>query len=192
MTFEELKNALSQRGYSYLSQEQLGHYINRARARIDGLHRWPYRLTTTTSIASITDMGQVQSVRNDTQDVPLEEMGYQDLFDLYDLTDTGSPSYWYRTTTGVATYPVTTNTITVRYWKRTPVLTETDTPLMPADYHLLIVSTAQEMVERDRGNAAAADSLKADNQMQLAEMVEDLLPQSEPLLMRVTGASEDW
>jgi hypothetical protein len=134
LNFYELKASLSARGYSDLSQEQLGYYINRARARIDGLHRWPYRLTTTTSIASISDMGQVDSVRDTSQERQLDESSYTDLFYEYsDLTDTGTPSFWYRTSTGVATYPVTTDTVTVRYWKRTPVLTETDTPLMPAD-----------------------------------------------------------
>lgn len=108
------------------------------------------------------------------------------------LTTTGSPTYWYRTTTGVATYPVTTDTVTVRYWKRTPVLTESDTPASPADHHMLIVDMAVQLAYRDSDNHQAAEGLQVDIDRQLAEMVDDLLPQSEPVFQRITWASEDW
>jgi hypothetical protein len=192
MNFFELKATLSGRGYNYLSQEQQGNYINRARARLDNMYLWPYRLTTTTSIATIADMGQVASVLDTSQTYALEEVGGDDLIHDYDLTTTGSPTFWYRTPFGVATYPVTTDTITVRYWKRTPVLTETDTPLSPSDYHLLIVDMAQQMAERDRGNIDTANAMQPSIDQGIQEMVNDLLPQNSARFVRLTGASSDW
>lgn len=192
INFTELKNALSARGFSHETDERLGRWVNRARARLDMKYRWPYRLATTTSIATIADIGEVESVSDTTSKAPLEESSYTDLlYDYSDLTLTGTPAFWYRTSTGVATYPVTTNTVTVRYWKRPSDLTETATPLAPADYHMLIVDWANAMAERDRGNHQVADGIMADVREQVSEMLDDLISQSEPHFMRVTGASVD-
>jgi hypothetical protein len=189
----ELKEELAARGFDHLSQQRLGQFVNRARSRLDSRYEWPYRLATTTSIATIADMGHVDTVLDSSQTYPLEQATLEEIqSDYFDLTTTGSPTYWYRTSTGVATYPVTTDTITVRYWKRSPLLTETDTPLSPSDYHMLIVDIATVMAERDRGNHRDADELQADIDRQIGEMVTDLIGQYGLQFTTVTYASEDW
>jgi hypothetical protein len=194
VNFVELKAELSERGFSHLSQQRLGQYVNRARARLDAMYRWPYLLTGTASIATIADLGQVDSVYNTTGGYTLDEATFEELQNDYSdtLTATGSPSYWYRTSAGVGTYPITTDSIMVTYWKRSPVLTETDTPLAPSDYHMLYVDIAQAMAYRDSDNHQAAEALQVDIDRQVAEMATSLLAQSERQYMRITFASEDW
>jgi hypothetical protein len=158
------------------------------------MYRWPYLKTGTSSIATIADLAQVDSVYNTTGGYTLDEATFEELqIDYSDtLTATGSPSYWYRTSAGVGTYPITTDSIMVTYWKRSPVLTETDTPLAPSDYHMLYVDIATAMAYRDSDNHQAAEAMQVDIDRQVAEMATSLLAQSERQYMRITFASEDW
>lgn len=200
MNFSELKTELSDRGFNYLSDTRRGQYINRAVARLDGMYRWPFREASVVGTAplTITDLGQVEAVTNqDQSDYPLYESSYADLTNWYgDLAITGTPYYWYRAYPAgspvVATYPVSTNNIGVQYWKITPTLTGTDTPLAPTRYHLLYVDMAVQMAYRDSDNHAAAESLVVEINRQVFEMVEEQLPQQGPNSQMLNYYAGDW
>jgi hypothetical protein len=199
MTFEELRSELSARGFSHLDDDRLGLLVNRARARLDGMHTWPYREDSAQGAAplSIPTLGIVEAVSNETQGYLLEEMGYADILDMTsDLTTGGPGRYWYRSTPAgdpvVNTYPDNGDTIGVQFWAITEDLSaDPDEPASPARYHLLIVDIAQQAAERDRGNHQNAQALQPEIDRQVTEMVEDLLVQQQPKYTRVTWASED-
>jgi hypothetical protein len=199
MTFEELKAELAARGFSHLDDDRLGLLINRARARLDGMYTWPYREDSAEGTAplSLPTLGIVEIVSNESQGYPLEELGYVDLASAgADLAQTGSPTYWYRLSAAgdpvIATYPTSSDTIGVQFWKITDELeADAETPAAPSRYHLLIVDLAQQAAERDRGNHQNAQALQPEIDRQVTEMVEDLLQQQAAKYTRVTWASED-
>ena len=199
MTFAELKLELSDRGFNYLSDTRSGVFINRAKDRLDNMYRWPYRDTVAAGAAPLTvaDLGQVESVVNTSQgSYPLCEAQHTDLTNWFgDLTITGTPAYWYRTnlsaTLKVAVYPVSTNNISVQYWKRTPALTGVTVPLSPDTYHTLIVDLAVQMAYRDSDNHASAEALWGEINRQILEMIEDLLPQQQFSYQTTGYGSED-
>jgi hypothetical protein len=138
----------------------------------------------------------VDAVSNESQNYLLEELGYKDVLDLAsDLSLTGSPTYWYRSTPAgapvVNTYPTSSDTIGVQFWAITPDITGGSSPASPDRYHLLIVDIAQQAAERDRGNHQNAQALQPEIDRQVNEMVEDLLVQQSAKYTRVTWASED-
>jgi hypothetical protein len=176
-----------------------GVLVNRAYQRLVGLHRWPFREASGEGTAplDVTDLGQIEAVTNETQQYPLELVSYDDLLEWYgDLTTTGNPAYAYRAFVDsipvVATYPTNTDTIGVQYWKFPTDLSGVQVPIVPARYQLLIVEIASVMAERERGNHDAANALQVEVDRQVAEMVDDLLPQQEPAFQSISFASEDW
>jgi hypothetical protein len=198
-TFLELRTELSDRGFNTLTPARLGSYINRARSRLDGMYCWPYREASATGVAplSIPTLGIVEAVSNETLNYPLEPAGYADLTsDGCDLSLTGSPVCWYRTSPSgvpvIATYPTGTDTIGVQHWEVTPDLVlDAEEPQAPERFHMLIVDIATQMAERERGNYAAAAGFTEDVKEQVGQMVVELLTQQEPTLQRMTDASTD-
>lgn len=188
-----MRQELSDRGFAQLTPTRLGRLINRARSRVDLTNVWSYRTTTTTSIASITDIGQVESVVNTTKNYPLEEVGYLDLVEWFNnLATTGSPKYWYRTNAGVATYPVTTDTITVRYWKVPPDLSaDGDTPTAPARFHQLYVDVAQQFALSEQRDWEGAQTMQGHIDRSIGLMEDDLLPQFQPVHQAIDD-DVDW
>lgn len=201
MTFDGLRDELSARGYSHLSSARLGSLINRAYHRLNMTATWPYREDSAQGAAplSIPTLGEVEAVSDETNEVPLEGIGYADLVEWgCDLGETGAPQYWYRSMPAgepvVNVWPSSSSvTIGVQFWSVPPEMSaDSDEPLVPERYHMLIVDLAQQMAERERGNFQAASLLQQDVDRQIQEMKTDLLAQQAPRFMRLTGASEDW
>ena len=197
LTFATLQTELSDRGFARLTATRLGYFINQARADLDNLRPWPYRLATATGAAplTITDLGTIESVvdtgNNSSQ---LEQVSRQNLLDYYGLlTTTGTPSFFYVDNGIVRTYPVG-GTLSVRYFKRTADLTGTQVPAAPADYHFLIVDMAEQRAHRSKGDLATAGAMQPYIDGQLQMMVEDQFGQSQgsDFVQVITGASEDW
>lgn len=201
MNFTELKTELLARGNDMLSDPRAGQYINRAYHRINNMYRWPYREDGGIGVCPVIvpTLGQVEAVTNQSQsDYPLIESSYKDLTEWFgDLTTVGSPRYWYRAYVGgdpiIATYPVSaTDIIGVQFWKILPDLTGTDTPEMPERYHLLIVDLAQQMAYRNMDAHAMAEAMRPEINQQILEMMDDMLPQQDPLYQRQSwGVHED-
>lgn len=199
MTFAELKTELLARGFDTLSDARAGQYINRAYHRLNGMYRWPYREDSGVGIAplSIPTLGQVEAVTNQSQsDYPLVESTYKDLTEWYgDLATTGTPCYWYRAYVNgdpvIATYPVSTDSIGVQFWQIFADLTGTDTPDLPSRYHLLLVDMAVMMAYRNMNAHAMAEAMRPEINQQVIEMIEDLLPQQDPLFQRQAWDAHD-
>lgn len=164
MIFSALKTELSDRGFSYLTDTRLGQYINWARAELDDLDAWPYRIATATGAAplTVTDLGWVQGVQDTGTKLQLLPIDRESLADRYDdLTITGTPQFYYATDGVVNTYPVG-GTISVRYNKVPVDLSAAgDSPLAPVRFHRLIVDLAVRMAYRDSDNHEAAEQLQA-------------------------------
>jgi hypothetical protein len=198
LTFTDMETELAARGFT-ISTARAGVLVNRAYQRLVGLQRWPFREASGEGTAplDVTDLGQIEAVTNETQQYPLELVSYDDLLEWYgDLTTTGNPLYAYRAYVDsipvVATYPTNTDTIGVQYWKFPTELSGVQVPIVPARYQLLIVEIASVMAERERGNHDAANALQVEVDRQVAEMVDELLPQQEPQFQSISFASEDW
>lgn len=183
MDFTALKQELSDRGFTYLTDARLGQYINWARAELDDTDLWPYREAFATGAPplAISDLGTIEKVLNVDTTQPLIASDYGLLLEAYgDLSTTGTATYYYTATPAgtpeVATFPVG-DTIGVQYWKVTPDLTaDSDTPLAPTRFHRTIVNIAVRMAYRDADDHAAAEQLQAEIERDLLGMRVALVP----------------
>jgi hypothetical protein len=183
MNFAALKTELAARGFDGLSATRLGYYINDARQQLDNSHLWPYREASVTGTAplSVSDLGTIEAVTNESAHYPLTPATYQVLLDSFgDIGIAGMPEFfyvaWNNGTPEVATYATNGNTIGVQYWRRTPdLVADGDTPLAPADYHQIIVNLAVQRAYLDSDNIGAAQGLDAWVQARMADMVQSLL-----------------
>src|SRR5690242_13792062 len=96
-------------------------WLNDAAHEIDGLADWPYKMASTTGTAPLTlaDLDVIECVTDVGNLSPLSPTDRRYLRVTYaDLTATGTALFYYFTAQQtIATYPVTTNTLTVDYWK---------------------------------------------------------------------------
>jgi hypothetical protein len=177
VTFAQLKQELSDRGFAHLTDARQGVYVNAARAELDRLVLWPWRQTSASGAAPlvVSDLGPIESVQNTSQSsVPLFPAQRGWLSDTFgDLTIAGTPSYyyvdWVSGTPTVTTYPSSTNTLAVRYWKRMPDLVNaSDVPGAPSEAHYTIVDLAVRRAYHDAGDdsSAAAIQPEIDNAIQ--------------------------
>jgi hypothetical protein len=180
----QLRTAVSDRGFARFTTAQLQQVVNDALHELDGMEpRWPYLQTTTSGTAPLTvsDYVDVTDVINTTLNIPLAFTRYEDLARWAgDLTATAAdPSWWYFTpgsTTSISTYPVTTRTLKVIYYKATTDLSaDGDTPLAPSRWHHVIVDLAERNAHRQKGDRAMADAVQADVDRKLGLMRTDLL-----------------
>lgn len=202
MNFSELKQEVSDRGFSMLSDTRLGRYVNVARADLDRAFLWPWREASATGTAplAIANLGQIEAVVNKTQNAPLSPVDFHTLLDNYgDLSLSGTPSYYYvgwsSGTPQVATYPTSSDTIGVQYWKVAADLSGTNTPISPSETHYLIVDMAVQKAQRDSDNHEAAAALQPEIDRQIGTLLNAYPPgqQDGPdAYVGVTYASEDW
>lgn len=177
-----LKAAVASRGFARLTAGDQQQVVNDAVHELDAMEpRWPYLFVTTTGTAPLVtaDLLDVTTVLNTTTDVAVPFTDYEDLAGFAgELTRTGTdPQWWYFTpgsTTSISTYPVTTRTIQVAYYKSSPDLSAgADTPLAPTRWHHLIV----DMAVRNAHSLKSMDtppSLEAAINRKLAGMRTDL------------------
>lgn len=193
LDFDALQAEVAARGGSHLTTAgggaaadlvRLKRFINEAMWEVDRKESWDYLLTTTTGVAplAISDLRRVESVSDVVNDIPLSQMSRRSLMDTYvDLTTLGRAAYWYRSAANtISVYPVSTATLTVRYFKVAPALVNgADVPLMPDEYRNIIVELALRRVYRDVSAAQdAADALAEANTL-LEEMRENLISRPE-------------
>jgi hypothetical protein len=150
---------------------------------IDSLADWPYKLASTTGTVPLTiaDLDVVEAVAVVGTFTPLDPVDRRYLRVTYgDLTTTGVALFYYFTAqTVLTTYPVTTATLTVDYWKVGPDLTaDGDTPLMPDRFRMGPVHYAVSYLLKDRGDEAGSQSARADGDRVVSQMMQSLLVQS--------------
>jgi hypothetical protein len=199
-TFAELKAIVLARGFNRLTDTQRGEYINDAISEVDALYPWPYRLATTTGAAplAVSTLGEVDTVTDTVQDVPLEPVTFQALTDWAgDVTVTGNPRVfyvdWAAGAQTVRVYPVSTNNLSVRHYAMPTALSAAgDTPAAPARFHRSVyVPVACRMAASDSGG----DPSRFDGEAQrgLAAMMSALLPdQLSGHVQRIGYDAADW
>lgn len=202
MNFAELVDELQARGFDYLSDARAGQLINWAVAELDETELWPFREASATGTAplAITDLGTIEQVINVSQsNVSLEPAEYGELVATYgDLSTDGTPSCFYVAWPSgvptVATFPESSDTIGVQYWRVTAELSGTDTPAAPERFHKLIVDMAAREAYRDSDNHAAAEGLQAQIDRDLARMRAALFTDQiqGPGFIRIIAGSADW
>lgn len=197
MTLAELKTELAARGFDYLSDTRRGLFINQARAELDDLFLWPYRLTIATGASPLTvsDLGVIESVLDTANSsVALSAVEWSGLAGL-DTTTTGTPSRFYVDNGVVRTYPAG-GTLSVRHFKIPPDISDSQQPLAPARFHDVIVDIAARNAYFDRDNPDAANALQAKIDRRVAQMVDSLLGgqqvQGPGATQLLTGQSVDW
>lgn len=197
-TFTDLLDELYARGYDYLNQDsagraRAGRWINQSYAELALEEEWPFRLTTTSGAAplTITDLDQVLSVTDtNNDDFELDELTERELT-VWDLTTTGTPIYYYRDNLRVRVWPVSTTTISVRYFALpTDLVSATDTTLVPKRYMNTIVDGAVMRAAADRDNDRAVTLAERMYNRGLALMRRQLLVAPTHIEQR-PGASED-
>lgn len=173
-----MKTELSDRGFAHLSDTRLGVYINNARAELDRMFFWPWREASATGTAPLTiaDLGVVEAVVDSNTDLPLRKADYRSLLESFgDLSIVGTPSFYYIAWPSgspvVATYPDTSGSIGVQYWKVTADLTGVQTPASPAEAHYTIVDLAVRRAYRDSDNHAASEALQSEIDRAIGELL---------------------
>lgn len=202
MNFSQLRAELLARGFDYLATgDRDAHYINIAYLELCGLYLWPFLEESATGTAplAISDLGTIEAVIDEDLQRELLPVEYRDLLAEYgDLSTSGTPEFYYVAnpsgTLQVATFPVSTNTIGVQFYEVPAELTGTDTPVVPARYHDLIVDLAVTKAYRDSDNHGAAEALQAHVDRRVLQMVNSLFTQQVqgPDFQQVRGASSDW
>lgn len=153
-------------------------YLNVAVTEIAELHDWPFLLasTTGTSPLTISDLRSIESVS--TPSSKLTPIDRRDLSDYAtNLSQTGTPNHYYlSSSTQISTYPVGTETLTVRYWKvPTELSAGGDTPVIPTRYHYAIVDYAAARAYADSDNPEAAANARREGERLVGLMMESLL-----------------
>lgn len=199
MTFAALKAALASRGFSYLTDAQLGQLINDAMHDLDEMFQWPYREASATGTAPLTiaDLGTVEAVLDTTNQTVLKHASYGDLLTMYgeDLSTAGNPWYWYLAwpsgSPEVATYPVGTGTIGVQYWRVMADLSgSTDSPASPSRFHGIIVDLAVQAGYRDSDDHQQAEALQAQIDRRVGRMLTALMTDQGPRFHHILYASD--
>lgn len=205
MDFQTLQGDFFARGFQRLNDGGAGlvrakRWLNAAIDEICEQADWPFLETTLAGAAPLTvsDLRSIESVMVTTTKLPLEPLNrhvLQKTVDM-DLTRVGTPQVYYVTTgSAVNVYPVSTGSITVKYWKVPADLSANgDVAVIPSRFHDLIVECAAMKGYRYTGDYDGAANAAQEYARLLTVMRESLMDQQHdgPEQMQVTGASLDW
>lgn len=204
MTFDELKTEFYARGFEYLNEigaanpdDRAGRWLNQAYLEICEAEDWPFLTSTATgnSPLTITDLGTVEFVRDETNGQILRAIDPRDIAEVSSLSQTGTPEFFYIDNGVIQVYPVSTVSLSVRYWKiASELVGTTDTPLIPTRYQYAIVdyAVARAYMDSDSPEYAAAARLDGDK---LVSLMRDRLlfrQHQDPEMIAVYGNSSDW
>lgn len=147
MNFSELVAAFQSRGFDYLTTPECEALVNDGyRLDICEAADWEFLSTTVsgTSPLEISDLRSIEYVINTTQERKMKARDRRFITDFNPkLSNPGNSVYYYVTGGNtVNLYPVSEDTMEVRYYKIAPKLTSSDTPLLPERFHTLIVDAA--------------------------------------------------
>lgn len=204
MTFQELYEEAAERGFNDLLQSEaqktrLKRWVNQSYREIIDLAPWPFLDASKEGAAPLTvaDLGHVLSVTAVSSDSVLRFLDSRSVTGM-DPTrnDTGSPGYWYlEGETTIKVYPAEAGTILVRYRKVPAALSaDADTPVLPAEYHDLIVDGTVVRAYKNRDNFEAAQFTRQEWERGIKGMTHALLKPNydrERLIVR-TGTAADY
>ncbi len=182
-TYLDLVTELQARGFDYLTSARCGNLINDAYLRdICEAEDWPFLEATDSGAApnTVADLRTIESVIDTTTNCKLLPMDRRNITDVdTDLTTVGTPYLYYITSgTIVNTFPYSTDTISVKYWKVPTALSgDTDEPVIPSRFRALIVDAAVVRAYEDDDEGDMADAARSRFDSRLAEMKDSLMRQ---------------
>lgn len=155
-------------------------WVQDAYAEICDQYEWPFleAETTATGTVALTDLKTVIWVVDSTNKNALDFLDRRTILERVDtdLTTVGTPTYWYLNDQTIAVYPASsTTTLDVKYIKVPAALVSNgDTPLIPARYHQAIVDGAVRRALLDNNDTAEAQAVEQERQIKLANMLASL------------------
>lgn len=203
LDFQGLQTELYARGFDYLNDGGAGvtrakRWLNDAMHRINDLEPWLFLQDSTTGTSPITvsALGRIESVVDVANRRALTYLDRRDLTDYFaDVSQAGSLAEFYYVTGGtvVNTYPVSTATITVRFYKvQTDLSANGDVPLMPDRFRYAVVAYAAAAAYRDVSNGEQAALCEQEGDLIVRRMLEwNTLVPGMGGEQRITG-SGDW
>lgn len=189
------------RGFDYLSDARCAVMLNNAKNALEDEFDWAWLETTATGTAPLTisDLKQVLSVVDTTNQTKLSGLDARDISDWDAIVTTaGTPeAWWLDGTTTLRVYPTSTSVqLSVRYVKTSPELSGgTDTPLIPVRYHAVWLDYAVVEAYKDADRFGEASGLLGHiKQFRVPQMIEQyaVRNRANPGYAAVTWASDDW
>lgn len=161
-------------------EARINRWIQQAIREICDFKPWPFLLATKQGTAplEVADLGHVQAVSDITGRNPLEPITLnQVLLGDPTLSSVGTPEYWY-TEDGktIKIFPANTSVTIKVYYRKVPgALEDEDVPIIPEDYHDLIVTRVRVKVYKATDNLEAAAEMLKDYERELDGMVHALM-----------------
>lgn len=182
LTLADLQTEFAARGASRLESSgntRKNYFLNKAANDIYERQSWPFLETTATgsSPLTISDVRQILSVTDSTNDAPLYPIDRRNVsFADPTIDDTGSPTNWYLEDSVLTTWPTTSVSLSVRYIKVPAEMANAgDEPAMPNRYRLLIVDGAMLEAYKDADAFDADGALRNDYEEGIRRMTATLI-----------------
>jgi len=172
MNLGTMRTEVQARGSDYLSTTRVNQFLNWAYKEITRYMPWPFLETSATGASplTITDLGLILSVTGSRSDQPLARADRrQILIGDDDLSEIGTPVLYWMENLTVNVWPSSaTDTVTVQYIKVPADMSlDADVPVIPADYHELIIDGAVLRAQKDNDQY---DSYQASRQIWQSEL----------------------
>jgi hypothetical protein len=178
MNFPELCTEVHDYGFHSTPRTRVERWVNQAYLEICDHRKWTFVEATQAGTAPLTiaDLGAIESVRLTSANTLLHhEYRYSLQAQGKDLAEAGTPTRYYITGGTVVTpWPTSALSITVNYWKVPAELTGSNSPIVPARYHDLIILGAVRRAYEDADDMERAEAVEARRQAGLALMVNAL------------------
>lgn len=196
MNLAEIRTEVQGRGYHYLPTSRLDLWIRQTYEWVCSLYPWPFLETTATGAAPLTipDLSQILYVSSSSHG--LDGADLRDILDADPgLTETGTATNWYLDGNTVKIWPSEAGTtLAVRYLKSPPVLTDTDSPLLPSAYHEILIDGTVMRGLKDNDEYDTAQALQAVIDLQVEGMKNAILHRNyqNPTSLVQSGDPEDY
>lgn len=189
MTLAQLRQELKARNGDYFSDTRANTLLNEAYHEVCEAYPWPFLETTATGTAPLTiaDLRQVLYVVDTTTQNPLAILDPSTIVNDLDpvIGTAGSPAYFWLDGSVLKIYPTNTSvSLSVRYVKvPADITSDSDVPIIPSRYHLVIVDCAQARELAQGPNPSASNlnrmqAIQANYMHSLGRMCEALFNRS--------------
>lgn len=203
MTLLQMRTELSSRFREFIADTRATRLLNETYHDLLERANWPFLETTVTGVAPllIADLRAVISVADTTANLTLRSLDVRDIKQMDPAAAiTGTPLYYWLDNNTVNVWPTsTTDQLSVRY-QQVPVdlANDTDVPVLPSRYQMLIVDGAQlralaEGPNPRAGNLERLQALQGFYEARVQRLAEALLVREmdQMELLGTAGGSED-
>lgn len=198
MRFEEIRQEVFDRGFNDAGANRVNRWINTAHRKICDREAWDFLVREWTGAAptTIPDLRAVLSVTAPALNLVVE---YEDIRNVRDLDPgldmSGQPEYWFLRNNVFTVYPKSEQPLNVLHLITPGDMSDGDEPLLPPQYHYVLVDAAVCEAYKDTDNFDAYSMLRAVVEEDLTEMRNVLLRpnfDNPPSVSSSFGASTDW